>query len=190
MSDINAVAQAFITHYYGLFDSGKQGISQLSGLYQASSMLSFEGKNIGGTEAIVDHLMVRNLWKNETILYYRFVYTYSYSVYFIFLPVFNLFLYFLWLFYKALEVTNAMNFESIFSTSLPVLISYQFTASFHFSITCFIIPFYQLTPQNLPFQKVKHVPKSIDVQPSGVPGALLVSVQGDLLVSKISRNLS
>lgn len=58
MSDINAVANAFITHYYGLFDSGKQGASQLVGLYQASSMLSFEGKNIVGAEAIVQHLTV------------------------------------------------------------------------------------------------------------------------------------
>eukprot|EP00933_Yihiella_yeosuensis_P057415 TRINITY_DN57226_c0_g1_i1.p1 TRINITY_DN57226_c0_g1~~TRINITY_DN57226_c0_g1_i1.p1 ORF type:complete len:134 (-),score=22.45 TRINITY_DN57226_c0_g1_i1:91-471(-) len=35
---------------------------------------------------------------------------------------------------------------------------------------------------NLPFQKVTHVVNSVSVQPSGVPGALLVFVQGELKI--------
>uniref|UniRef100_A0A0A9WZ74 Nuclear transport factor 2 n=2 Tax=Lygus hesperus TaxID=30085 RepID=A0A0A9WZ74_LYGHE len=91
-TDINAVAQAFVTHYYNLFDSGKEGIANLRMLYQDSSMLSFEGQNIQGSANIIRHL------------------------------------------------------------------------------------------SELRFTSVNHVVKSMDVQPSGVPGALLVSVQGDLKV--------
>ncbi len=38
---------------------------------------------------------------------------------------------------------------------------------------------------DMPFQKVVHTIFSVDAQPSGVDGALLVSVQGELHVSYI-----
>jgi len=41
MSDPTAVANAFIKHYYTLFDGGKNGIAQLASLY-VSLLQSFE----------------------------------------------------------------------------------------------------------------------------------------------------
>mmetsp|Transcript_14791 Transcript_14791/g.20174 ORF Transcript_14791/g.20174 Transcript_14791/m.20174 type:complete len:122 (-) Transcript_14791:403-768(-) len=47
------VAKAFVQHFYQTFDSN---VEQLAGLYNPTSMLTFEGNQIQGTEAIMGKL--------------------------------------------------------------------------------------------------------------------------------------
>ncbi|KAK1259387.1 Nuclear transport factor 2 [Acorus gramineus] len=51
--DPDAVAKAFVDHYYSTFDSNR---AALVGLYQDSSMLTFEAENLMGSQAIVAKL--------------------------------------------------------------------------------------------------------------------------------------
>ncbi|THU49208.1 hypothetical protein C4D60_Mb06t07130 [Musa balbisiana] len=51
--DPDAVAKAFVEHYYRTFDGNRPG---LGGLYQDASMLTFEGDKIQGAAAIVAKL--------------------------------------------------------------------------------------------------------------------------------------
>eukprot|EP01086_Lenisia_limosa_P000574 TRINITY_DN11023_c0_g1_i1.p1 TRINITY_DN11023_c0_g1~~TRINITY_DN11023_c0_g1_i1.p1 ORF type:complete len:129 (+),score=35.37 TRINITY_DN11023_c0_g1_i1:78-464(+) len=54
MADPKQIAQAFVQHYYQTFDTARQN---LAGLYHAEqSMLSYEGKDFKGTQAIMTHL--------------------------------------------------------------------------------------------------------------------------------------
>lgn len=53
--DINAVARDFVRYYYQTFTSNRAG---LSSLYQAQSMLSFEGQPFQGPQAIAEKLTV------------------------------------------------------------------------------------------------------------------------------------
>ncbi|KAF8653822.1 hypothetical protein HU200_061946 [Digitaria exilis] len=51
--DPDAVAKAFVGHYYQTFDSNR---AALVGLYQDTSMLTFEGEKFQGTAAIAGKL--------------------------------------------------------------------------------------------------------------------------------------
>ncbi|CAF1928464.1 hypothetical protein Bca4012_071828 [Brassica carinata] len=51
--DPDAVAKAFVEHYYSTFDNTRVG---LGGLYQEASMLTFEGQKIQGVQSIVAKL--------------------------------------------------------------------------------------------------------------------------------------
>nr|XP_009387677.1 PREDICTED: nuclear transport factor 2-like [Musa acuminata subsp. malaccensis] len=51
--DPDAVAKAFVEHYYRTFDGNR---AALGGLYQDASMLTFEGDKIQGAAAIVAKL--------------------------------------------------------------------------------------------------------------------------------------
>lgn len=51
--DPDAVAKAFVEHYYSLFDSNR---AALANLYQEGSMLTFEGQKIQGSQNIVAKL--------------------------------------------------------------------------------------------------------------------------------------
>ncbi|THG11672.1 hypothetical protein TEA_005919 [Camellia sinensis var. sinensis] len=51
--DPDAVAKAFVEHYYSTFDANRAG---LANLYQESSMLTFEGQKIQGSQNIVAKL--------------------------------------------------------------------------------------------------------------------------------------
>ncbi|PON54977.1 Nuclear transport factor 2, eukaryote [Trema orientale] len=51
--DPDAVAKAFVEHYYSTFDANR---ANLAGLYQDASMLTFEGQKIQGTRQIVAKL--------------------------------------------------------------------------------------------------------------------------------------
>ncbi|KAI3929610.1 hypothetical protein MKX01_025778 [Papaver californicum] len=51
--DPEGVSKAFVEHYYSTFDTNR---SNLGGLYQETSMLSFEGEKIQGGNAIVNKL--------------------------------------------------------------------------------------------------------------------------------------
>ncbi|RWW03786.1 hypothetical protein GW17_00033029 [Ensete ventricosum] len=51
--DPDAVAKAFVDHYYRTFDGNR---AALGGLYQDASMLTFEGDKIQGAAAIVAKL--------------------------------------------------------------------------------------------------------------------------------------
>ncbi|CAH8320493.1 unnamed protein product [Eruca vesicaria subsp. sativa] len=51
--DPDAVAKAFVEHYYSTFDNNRVG---LGGLYQEASMLTFEGQKIQGVQGIVTKL--------------------------------------------------------------------------------------------------------------------------------------
>ncbi|CAF2045178.1 hypothetical protein BRARA_I02990 [Brassica rapa] len=51
--DPDAVAKAFVEHYYSTFDNNRVG---LGGLYQEASMLTFEGQKIQGVQSIVAKL--------------------------------------------------------------------------------------------------------------------------------------
>ncbi|KAF9149433.1 Nuclear transport factor 2 [Mortierella sp. AD010] len=53
MADINAVAAQFTDFYYQTFDASRQGLGPL---YRPTSMLSFEGAQTLGVEAIVEKL--------------------------------------------------------------------------------------------------------------------------------------
>ncbi|KAK3842115.1 MAG: hypothetical protein J3R72DRAFT_443686 [Linnemannia gamsii] len=53
MADITAVADQFVSFYYQTFDSNR---SQLGSLYRPTSMLSFEGAQTLGDQAIVEKL--------------------------------------------------------------------------------------------------------------------------------------
>lgn len=48
------VVQAFVAHYYNVFDTNRQG---LAALFQPTSMMTFEGEKFQGPEAIVGKLM-------------------------------------------------------------------------------------------------------------------------------------
>ncbi|ONK77824.1 uncharacterized protein A4U43_C02F11110 [Asparagus officinalis] len=52
--DPDALAKAFVEHYYRTFDSNRAG---LGNLYQESSMLTFEGAKTQGAQAIVAKLV-------------------------------------------------------------------------------------------------------------------------------------
>ncbi|KAK1270436.1 Nuclear transport factor 2 [Acorus gramineus] len=52
--DPDTVAKAFVDHYYSTFDSNR---AALVGLYQESSMLTFEGEKLQGAQAIVAKLV-------------------------------------------------------------------------------------------------------------------------------------
>ncbi|KAH9318316.1 hypothetical protein KI387_020085, partial [Taxus chinensis] len=51
--DPDAVAKAFVDHYYNIFDTNRAG---LAGLYQDGSMLTFEGQKIQGVQGIIGKL--------------------------------------------------------------------------------------------------------------------------------------
>ncbi|KAF6148459.1 hypothetical protein GIB67_038814 [Kingdonia uniflora] len=51
--DPEAVSKAFVDHYYSTFDSNR---ANLGNLYQDTSMLSFEGEKIQGSQNIVTKL--------------------------------------------------------------------------------------------------------------------------------------
>ncbi|KAK1606610.1 hypothetical protein QYE76_030283 [Lolium multiflorum] len=51
--DPDAVAKAFVQHYYQTFDSNR---AALAGLYQDGSMLTFEGEKFGGAAAITNKI--------------------------------------------------------------------------------------------------------------------------------------
>ncbi|KAL4279938.1 hypothetical protein GQ457_03G009470 [Hibiscus cannabinus] len=51
--DPDAVAKAFVEHYYSTFDANRAG---LANLYQEGSMLTFEGQKIQGSQNIVAKL--------------------------------------------------------------------------------------------------------------------------------------
>lgn len=51
--DPDAVAKAFVEHYYSTFDANRPG---LVSLYQEGSMLTFEGQKIQGSQNIVAKL--------------------------------------------------------------------------------------------------------------------------------------
>ncbi|KAL0327382.1 UNVERIFIED_CONTAM: Nuclear transport factor 2B [Sesamum angustifolium] len=51
--DPDAVAKVFVDHYYSTFDTNRAG---LANLYQDSSMLSFEGQKIQGSQTITAKL--------------------------------------------------------------------------------------------------------------------------------------
>ncbi|MBA0624592.1 hypothetical protein Godav_009927 [Gossypium davidsonii] len=51
--DPDAVAKAFVEHYYTTFDANRAG---LANLYQDGSMLTFEGQKIQGSQSIVAKL--------------------------------------------------------------------------------------------------------------------------------------
>ncbi|CAI9111592.1 OLC1v1011851C1 [Oldenlandia corymbosa var. corymbosa] len=51
--DPDGVAKAFVDHYYSTFDNNRAG---LANLYQDSSMLTFEGQKIQGSNNIVAKL--------------------------------------------------------------------------------------------------------------------------------------
>lgn len=51
--DPDAVAKAFVEHYYRTFDSNRTG---LSNLYQEASMLTFEGEKVLGVQNIAGKL--------------------------------------------------------------------------------------------------------------------------------------
>ncbi|KAM3250725.1 nuclear transport factor 2B [Capsicum chacoense] len=51
--DPDAVAKAFVEHYYSTFDTNRAG---LANLYQESSMLHFEGQKYQGTQSIASKL--------------------------------------------------------------------------------------------------------------------------------------
>ncbi|GAB2280646.1 Nuclear transport factor 2A [Dionaea muscipula] len=51
--DPDAVAKAFVEHYYSTFDTNRPG---LGNLYQDSSMLTFEGLKVQGAQNIVAKL--------------------------------------------------------------------------------------------------------------------------------------
>ncbi|KAI5656839.1 hypothetical protein M9H77_25632 [Catharanthus roseus] len=51
---IEIVGKAFVDHYYNLFDNDRPS---LASLYQPTSMLTFEGQKIQGTEDITNKLI-------------------------------------------------------------------------------------------------------------------------------------
>lgn len=51
--DPDAVAKAFVEHYYSTFDTNRAG---LAGLYQDASMLTFEGQKFMGSQNITTKL--------------------------------------------------------------------------------------------------------------------------------------
>ncbi|PWN24103.1 putative NTF2-nuclear transport factor [Microstroma glucosiphilum] len=50
---MEAIAQSFTDYYYTTFDSNRAGLAPL---YRANSMLTFEGTQLQGVEAIVEKL--------------------------------------------------------------------------------------------------------------------------------------
>eukprot|EP01023_Acetabularia_acetabulum_P040681 TRINITY_DN3947_c0_g1_i1.p2 TRINITY_DN3947_c0_g1~~TRINITY_DN3947_c0_g1_i1.p2 ORF type:complete len:144 (-),score=6.21 TRINITY_DN3947_c0_g1_i1:340-708(-) len=54
MQDPNQVANAFVQHYYNTFDNNRPGIV---GLYAEQAMLTFEGQQIAGNQAIQQKLL-------------------------------------------------------------------------------------------------------------------------------------
>ncbi|MFB7591405.1 nuclear transport factor 2 family protein [Streptomyces sp. NPDC056169] len=55
MADFNAIAQAFVGHYFRTFDN-YDARDSLASLYRPESMLSWEGFQIQGAESIVQQL--------------------------------------------------------------------------------------------------------------------------------------
>lgn len=62
MADINQVADQFVKYYYQTFTSNR---ANLVSLYDATSMLSFEGEQFQGPEAIAGKLSSLPLFKVE-----------------------------------------------------------------------------------------------------------------------------
>jgi len=58
--NVNTIAQAFVKHYYTLFDTDR---AKLANLYQASSKLTFEGQQFIGSGPIVGKLTSLNFKK-------------------------------------------------------------------------------------------------------------------------------
>ncbi|KAG0261685.1 Nuclear transport factor 2 [Mortierella polycephala] len=54
MADPDAVAKQFITYYYTTFDGGRQNLHPL---YKPTSMLTFEGAQVAGADAIIEKLV-------------------------------------------------------------------------------------------------------------------------------------
>ncbi|CDH59895.1 ntf2p [Lichtheimia corymbifera JMRC:FSU:9682] len=54
MADFNAVAKAFVEFYYQTFDTGRQNLAPL---YRPESMLTFEGQQSSGGNAIIEKLV-------------------------------------------------------------------------------------------------------------------------------------
>ncbi|QDZ21075.1 nuclear transport factor 2 [Chloropicon primus] len=55
MTDFESVGKAFVGHYYKTFDA-PGGRAQLGSLYQDTSMLTWEGQQMQGAQAIVQKL--------------------------------------------------------------------------------------------------------------------------------------
>merc|ERR1719480_514702 len=53
MTSFQQVGEQFVQHYYGTFDSNRQNLAPL---YGQSSMLTFEGEQFQGAQAIVQKL--------------------------------------------------------------------------------------------------------------------------------------
>ena len=51
--DPNAIGKAFVSHYYGLFDSNR---GALSGLFNEKSMMTYEGSQHAGVKSIMEKL--------------------------------------------------------------------------------------------------------------------------------------
>jgi len=54
MADPDAIAKAFVGHYYSMFDTNR---AALAGMFQPTSMMSFEGDKFQGPDQIVGKLM-------------------------------------------------------------------------------------------------------------------------------------
>ncbi|KAI9275607.1 hypothetical protein BDA99DRAFT_191475 [Phascolomyces articulosus] len=54
MADFNQVAEAFVKFYYETFDSNRQNLTPL---YREGSMLTFEGQQFSGANAITEKLV-------------------------------------------------------------------------------------------------------------------------------------
>ncbi|KAF9192162.1 Nuclear transport factor 2 [Haplosporangium sp. Z 767] len=53
-ADANTIAKEFTNFYYSTFDAGRQNLLPL---YRSTSMLSFEGAQVAGAEAIIEKLI-------------------------------------------------------------------------------------------------------------------------------------
>jgi hypothetical protein len=62
MADIERVAHEFVNYYYQMYTSNRAG---LASLYQAQSMLTFEGQKFVGPEAITEKLVSLPVFKLE-----------------------------------------------------------------------------------------------------------------------------
>ncbi|WP_327675206.1 nuclear transport factor 2 family protein [Kitasatospora sp. NBC_00458] len=52
MADFDAVADAFVRHYYGTFDGGSAARSKLTELYRPESLLTWESRRVQGATGI------------------------------------------------------------------------------------------------------------------------------------------
>ncbi|KAI5451929.1 Nuclear transport factor 2 [Naganishia albida] len=56
MADIQAIAQQFTNFYYQTFDAAGKDRSALSSLYRDNSMMTWEGTQLMGTQAIIEKI--------------------------------------------------------------------------------------------------------------------------------------